>query len=103
MRLPATALILGVLLAGCAEPVHETARSVENDTFGGGIALAVLGTPFYATVKAATCVLATTFAIPSSAAIALTDRPQREWERAKLQEDVGRTCRGPYYLRPASG
>jgi hypothetical protein len=103
MRLLATALALGLLLAGCAEPVHETPRSQANDTIGGGIALAILGTPFYATVKAATCVLATTFAVPSSAAIALTDRPQREWQRAQLQEEVGRTCRGPYYLRPASG
>jgi hypothetical protein len=101
MRLPTTVLTLGLMLAGCAEPVHETAESVANDTRGGGIALAILGTPFYATMKAATCVVATTFAVPSSAAIALTDRPQREWERAKLQEDVGRTCRGPYYLRPA--
>src|ERR671926_304358 len=103
MRLPATALIPALLLAACAEPVHETARSEENDTTGGGIALAILGTPLYATMKAATCVLATTFAAPSSAAIALTDRPQREWQRAQLQEEVGRTCRGPYYLRPASG
>jgi hypothetical protein len=102
MRLLAMVLAM-VILAGCAEPVHESSRSVANDTTGGGIALAIVGTPFYAVVKAATCIVTTTLAAPSSAAIALTNRPQREWQRAELQEDVGRTCRGPYYLRPAAG
>ena len=80
MRLPATGLATGLLLVGCAEPVHENARSVRNDTFGGGVALAVVGTPFYATAKAVTCVLATPFPAPSSAvqASALPQGGRRE-------------------------
>ncbi len=50
--------------------------------------------------SATACVATTLIAAPSSAALALTDRVQRDYQRQALHEGIGRNCKGAYYLPP---
>lgn len=88
------------LLAACAtRPVD--APPISPAAADGGAVVAVLGTPFYALFKATACVFSTVVAVPSSAALALTDRSQRDLEREALHEGLGQNCYGSYILPPA--
>ena len=96
-----TALLLCAGLASCAaaRPV-EPGAPVSADAYDGAIVASVVATPFYALAKATTCVATTLIAAPSSAALALTDRVQRDYQRQALHEGIGRNCKGAYYLPP---
>ena len=96
-----TALLLCAGLASCAvaRPADPYAP-VSANAYDGAIVTSVVATPFYALAKATTCVVSTLIAAPSSAALALTDRVQRDYPRADLHEAVGRNCKGAYYLPP---
>lgn len=101
MKLPVAAAALSLIVAGCAAPPRDPARPVSAEVYDGGTVLAVIGTPVFALMKATTCVATVLVAAPTSGGLALTDRPDREAERAVLQEGTARNCGGPYWLRPA--
>ena len=100
-RRPLTAAALCAALTACAaaRPADPYAPVIA-ESYDGAIVTSVLGTPGYAITKATVCVLGALIATPSSALIALTDRAQRDYQRAALHEGVGRNCRGAYYLPP---
>jgi hypothetical protein len=104
-RLTALAVLLPTLAAtaaGCAVPPrHDPTAPVDPLAYDGGLALAIIGTPFYALAKATTCVASALVATPSSAGLALSDRPRRHEERQALQAGVATNCGGPYWLHPA--
>ena len=96
------ALLAGcALLAACAATRPAGAPPISPAAANGQAIVTVLGTPFYALFKAAACVASTVIVVPSSAALELTDRPQRELEREALHEGLGRNCFGSYILQPA--
>lgn len=99
IRTTPTVALLVALLPACTltrdgQPVSPAAYD------GSGIATTV-ASPFYAVAKGAVCVAGATLGSLSSAAIALTDRPDRYEQRASIHESIGRNCRGAYYLPPA--
>ena len=97
-----TLALLTLTAAGCAAPPrHDPTAPVSPAVYDGGVALAVIGTPFYALAKATACVGSALLAAPSSAGLALTDRPRRYDEREALQAGVARNCGGPYWRAPA--
>ena len=101
---PAAALLLAASCAGlaaCATPLRpDPAAPVSASTYDGGLVLAVIGTPLYALAKATTCVATVLVAAPSSVGVALTDRPDKEYQRMDLQAGVAQNCGGPYWLYP---
>lgn len=94
-------LVLLLLVAGCASSREEARKPVSPGAASGGVVVSVLGTPFYALFKATSCIVSTVIVVPSSAALALTDRPNGRDEREALHAGLGENCFGPYYLRPA--
>ena len=95
------AVLLLLLLAGCAASRPADAPPISPEAANGQAIVTVLGTPLYALFKATSCVVSTVIAVPSSAALALTDRPQREEEREALHEGLGYNCYGSYVLQPS--
>jgi hypothetical protein len=96
------ALAAATAVAGCAAPPrHDPTAPVSPAVYDGGLALAIVGTPFYALAKATACVGSALVAVPSSAGLALSDRPRRHEEREALQEGVAVNCAGPYWLHPS--
>lgn len=98
---PGPLLVILLLLAGCASSREEARRPLSPDATAGGIVVAVLGTPFYALFRATSCIVTTAIVVPSSAALALTDRPNGRDEREALQAGLGENCFGSYFLWPA--
>ena len=94
-RLAASLILL--LLGACASD-PPPGRPAPGAAFTGSVVASVIGTPIYAVTKATTCVAGALIGGASSAAVELTDRPDRDLERAALHEGIGRNCRGPYYL-----
>ena len=94
-RLAASLAIL--MLTGCASD-PPPGRPAPAAAFTGSAIASVIGTPVYALTKATTCVAGALIGGASSAAVELTDRPDRDLQRAALHEGMGRNCRGPYYL-----
>lgn len=86
-----------VLLAACASRPPDS-PPISPAAANGEAIVTALGTPFYALFKATSCVVGTLVAVPSSAGLALTDRPRRDLEREALHEGVGRNCYGSYVL-----
>jgi hypothetical protein len=95
------ALLTALLLAGCAASRPPGAPPISADAANGQAIVTVLGTPFYALFKATSCVVSTIIVVPSSAGLALTDRPRREEEREALHAGLGRNCYGSYVLEPS--
>jgi hypothetical protein len=93
-------IIILALLSACATPTTD-GRSLSTDAAYGGAVASILGTPFYALFKATSCVVSTAIVVPSSAALALTDRPTRIGEREALHAGLGRNCFGSYLLYPS--
>lgn len=98
---PGPLLLIVLTLSACAASRPEGSLPISPEAANGQAIVTTLGTPFYALFKATTCVLSTVIAVPSSAALALTDRPRREDERYALHEGVGRNCYGSYALHPS--
>ncbi len=70
------------------------------DAANGQAIATTLGTPFYALFKATTCLVSAVVAVPSTAALALTDRAERAEEQAAMYAGLGRNCYGSYALEP---
>jgi hypothetical protein len=99
---PGRALLLCLLCcAGCAAPRPPGSPPLAPEVADGEAILTTLGTPFHALFKATACVLSTAIAAPSAAALAITDRPQRDREVQELARGVGRNCYGSYALQPS--
>lgn len=97
----ARALLLALTLAGCAASRPPGAPPISPDAANGQAIVTVLGTPFYALLKATSCLVSTAIVVPSSAALALTERSQRDEEREALHEGLGHNCFGSYILEPS--
>lgn len=94
-------LIALLLLGACATTRPAGSPPISADAANGQAIVTVLGTPFYALFKATACVVSTAIAVPSSAALALTDRPERQYEREALHAGLGHNCYGSYILQPS--
>ena len=97
---PVSLLLLCLLCSGCAATRPPGAPPISPDAANGQALATAIGTPFYALFKATTCVVSTVIAVPTAAALALTDRPQREEEMAESYAGLGRNCYGSYALEP---
>ena len=100
MPRPVLVLLTCLLCAGCAASRPPGAPPLSADAANGQAIATAIGTPFYALFKATTCIVSTVIAVPSSAALALTDRPQRTEEQEAIYAGLGRNCYGPYALEP---
>jgi hypothetical protein len=97
---PASALVLtGLLVAGCASR-PAGAPPITPEAANGQAIVTVLATPFHALFKATGCVLSTVIAVPTTAGLALTDRPRRGEEQLATEEGLGRNCYGSYVYQP---
>jgi hypothetical protein len=97
---PALFLLACLLCAGCAASRPPGSPPLSADAANGQAIASAIGTPFYALFKATTCIVSTVLAVPSSAALALTDRPQRIGEREAIYAGLGHNCYGSYALEP---
>ena len=98
---PASLLLLCLLCTGCAGATRPPGSPPMPADAANGQALATaLGTPFYALFKATTCVVSTVIAVPSTAALALTARPDRVAEQEAMYAGLGHNCYGSYALEP---
>jgi hypothetical protein len=97
---PGRALVICLLLAGCATARPAGAPPLTPEAANGQAIVTVLGTPFYALFKATSCVVSTVIAVPTAAGLALTDRPRREGEQLAVEEGLGENCYGSYAYQP---
>ena len=96
-----TCIVLAAFLcAGCAASRPAGSPPMSADAANGQAIATTLGTPFYALFKATACLVSAVVAVPSTAALALTDRPQREDEQAAMYAGLGRNCYGSYAMEP---
>lgn len=93
-------MLLLTSLAACTMASRDPADPVSASAYDGSAIATVTGTPFYALAKSTLCVTGALLGRAGSAAMALTDRPGRERQRAALHESIGDNCRGSYYLPP---
>lgn len=98
-RLVPTVVLLMALASACTLP--RDGQPVSPAAYDGSAVATTVATPFYALAKGTVCVAGAALGGLSSAAIALTDRPDRYEQRASIHESMGRNCRGAYYLPPA--
>ena len=96
LRALSSALALSTLLAGCVAPREPGSPPLSANEANGQAVVTALAAPLYVVFKATACVASALIAAPSSAALALTDRPDRDRERAALNEGVGHNCTGSY-------
>jgi hypothetical protein len=96
----ALAVLLGVSCGGCAASRPPDAPLMSPAAANGQALAAAVATPFYAVFKATACLVSAVVVVPSTAALALTDRPERDEERAALYAGLGRNCYGSYALQP---
>lgn len=94
------ALILCLLCAGCTTTRPPGAEPMSADAANGQAIATALGSPFHALFKAAGCVVTAIVAVPSAAALALTDRTVRDEEQEALYAGLGQNCYGDYGLAP---
>ena len=97
---PTSVLLIALLFGGCAANRPAGAPPMSADAANGQAIVTTLGTPFYALFKATACLVSAVVAVPSTAALALTDRPEREEEQAAMYAGLGRNCYGSYALEP---
>ena len=97
------ALLSALMLLACASCTASRppdAPPMSADAANGQAIATAIGTPFHALFKATSCLVSTVIAVPTAAALALTDRPQREEEMAESYAGLGRNCYGSYALEP---
>ena len=97
---PVSLLLLCLLCSGCAATRPPDAPPISADAANGQALATAIGTPFYALFKATTCVVSTVIAVPSTAALARTARPDRAAEQEAMYEGLGHNCYGSYALEP---
>ena len=93
-------LLLALTCSGCAASRPPGSPPMSADAANGQAIVTAIGTPFHALFKATTCLVSAVVAVPSSAALALTDRPERAEEQAAMYAGLGRNCYGSYALEP---
>jgi hypothetical protein len=98
MRIKALALLLAVVLGGCA----SSTAPPRTESPAGNTALAVIGTPFLLVFKTATCVLTLAVAAPAAGILALGVDPYGEGYDY-LGSGVAHNCGPPYALSPTAG
>jgi hypothetical protein len=98
MRIKALALLLAVVLGGCA----SSTAPPRAESPAGNTALAVIGTPFLLVFKTATCVLTLAVAAPAAGILALGADPYGEGYDY-LGSGVAHNCGPPYALSPTAG
>lgn len=96
-------LTLGACAAGKAPPSAYPDRALWTEPERvsqsvGHDVLNIIGTPFYALFKGATCVTSVALATPVAVGYGLTERPDRALVRAELDRGVGANCGGSYVL-----
>ncbi|MGD9508372.1 MAG: hypothetical protein AB7I59_28815 [Geminicoccaceae bacterium] len=96
------AIVVAATLLACASCASRPpgAPPMSADATNGQAIAAALGTPFHALFKATACVVSTVIVVPTAAALALTNRPEREEEMAASYAGLGRNCYGSYALEP---
>lgn len=93
-------LLIALLCAGCAASRPAGSPPMSAGAANGQAIVTAIGTPFYALFKATTCLVSAVVAVPSTAALALTDRAERKEEQAAMYAGLGRNCYGSYALQP---
>jgi hypothetical protein len=94
------ALIVFLACAACSTTRPPGAPPLSADAANGQALAGAIGTPFYALFKATACIVSAVVVAPSAAALALTDRLERDEERAAMYAGLGRNCYGSYALQP---
>lgn len=97
---PTCVLLLALLCTGCAATRPAGSPPLSADAANGQAIVTTLATPFYALFKATTCLASTVIAVPTAAALALTDRADRDEEQAAMYAGLGQNCYGSYALAP---
>src|SRR3954471_3782049 len=92
--------LLCLLCTGCAASRPPGSQPLSADAANGQALATAIGTPFYALFKATTCAVSTVIAVPSTAALALTARPDRAAEQEAMYAGLGHNCFGSYALEP---
>ena len=100
--MPSRPILVVLTLLACASCASRPPGSppMSADAANGQAIATVLGTPFHALFKATACVVSVVVAVPTAAALALTDRPERRDEEAESYAGLGRNCYGSYALEP---
>ncbi len=70
------------------------------DAANGQAIVTAIGTPFHALFKAAACLVSAVVVVPSTAALALTDRAERREEQGAMYAGLGQNCYDSYALEP---
>lgn len=94
------ALLVCLVCAGCATARPSDSPPISADAADGQAVASAIGTPFHALFKAAGCLVTAIIAVPSAAALALTDRGARDEEQLELYAGLGHNCYGSYALEP---
>jgi hypothetical protein len=97
---PASLALVALLCSACAASRPPDAPPMSADAANGQAIVTVIGTPFYALFKATSCLVSVVVAVPSTTALALTDRPERQQEQAAMYAGVGENCYGSYLFEP---
>ncbi len=92
--------LLALLCSGCAASRTPGSPPMSADAANGQAVVTAIGTPFYALFKATSCLASVVIAVPTTTALALTDRPERQEEQAATYAGVGRNCYGSYAFQP---
>jgi len=100
------ALVLGLLLAGCA-----VAPPQPGDAYGPPgrrpyppqpdamrVFLNVITTPLFLVFKGAVCAVTTAIAVPATAITAMSDPDGHDWQRRHITEGFAANCGPPYVL-----
>lgn len=98
MRIKAFALLLALMLGGCA----STSDPTVSGSPAGNAAVAVVGTPFLIAFKTATCALTVAVAAPAAGILALGADPYGQGFDY-LGSGVAHNCGPPYVLTPTAG
>ena len=96
----AVVMVLVLACASCAASRPPGAPLMTRDAANGQAIATAIGAPFHALFKATACVVSTVIVVPTTAALALTDRQEREAEMAESYAGLGRNCYGSYTLDP---
>lgn len=100
--LPRVTIVMALVLActSCAATRPPGSPPMSADAANGQAIATAIGTPFHALFKATACVVSAVIVVPTAAALALTNRPQRDEEAAEGYAGLGRNCYGSYALEP---